>query len=129
MKVYNSFTVAVPPPSLSITGSPRDRNFFQGLDLTLTCRITLNAYVDTPVVVDAMFLVDNENLANSNDDRVTVISRTDMSPYYIDILFKPLNVTHAGVYVCRATVVPAAARQDYIIGTTNSLSRNISVSG
>ena len=105
-------------------------SFFQGLEVTFTCSITLDAAVDTSVTVQGIWNRNGTELVNGIDDgRITVsYAQLAMPPYQTTVTFSPLNnITDNGTYECIATVTP----QDTTIvtGTTSSNSRNITVSG
>ena len=115
---------AVTPPPPIISGSPRNTSFFQGLDLTLTCFITLGSVVDTLVTVQGIWNRNGTELRN--DGRITVIPSRSSPPYAITLRFNPLNVTDAGTYECHVTVTPQDST--FISTATISNSRSISVS-
>ena len=119
-----SYVVTPPPPIIS--GSPRNTSFFQGLDLTLTCIITLGSVVDTLVTVQGIW--NRNGIELMNDGRITVSpSRRSSPPYAITLRFNPLNVTDAGTYECHVTVTPQDST--FISTATISNSRSISISG
>ena len=113
---------------MTISGSPRNRSFFQGLELTFTCSIILDAAVDTSVTVQGTWSRNGTELVNGIDDgRITVSNPPlAMPPYQTTVTFSPLSINDAGTYECIA-VTP----QDmiFVTGTTSSHTRTISVSG
>ena len=105
-------------------------NFFRGLDLTLTCGITLDEAVDTSVTVGGMWYQNGTELVDGTDfGRITVVNPAMTSPpYQTTVRFNLLNNdTDAGTYQCRATVNPADGA--YVTGTISIVSRNISILG
>ena len=83
--------------------------------------------VNTDVTVNGVWSFNNMSLVNSGDGRVTLTSRTGMTPYDLVISFRPLNVTDAGVYTCDARVSPEIS--DFIVGVNTSSSRDTQVLG
>ena len=83
--------------------------------------------MNTDVSVNGVWSFNNESLSVSSDGRVTLTSRTDMTPYDLVILFRPLNVSDAGVYTCDARVLPEIS--NFIVGVNTSSSRDTQVLG
>ena len=124
MLIYRTFTV--PPPTLTITGSPRDTDFFQGLDITFACNIELSSGIDSPVVVESIWWKNETILESSNDDRITVNNATEVmlpSIYPTSVRLNPMDFDDADTYVCEVTVMPLNGT--FIAGTSESTSRNI----
>ena len=115
---------------LTITGSPRDSNFFQGLDLTFTCDIELHSAVDSPVTVTGNWERNGTQLKDSAS-YTTVTNITVVTPpnrYQMAARFNPLNFDDSGTYTCVVTVMPH--NTSYISGTLVSATRTItSLSG
>lgn len=108
MSLFTSFSPLVPPPILTITGSPRDTDFFQGLDLTFTCSAQLHSAVDTPVAVIATW-TRNGTRFTEDDDYITVTNMTvAVLPYtYLTAArLNPIDFDDAGVYTCQLTITP-----------------------
>ena len=100
--------------------------FFQGLDLTFTCSITLDEAVDTPVTVQGNWRRNGTELADNG--RITVFNPPMNAPsYQTTVRFNLLNVSDAGLYECTATVTPQ--NTTFITGTTSSNSLSITVAG
>ena len=82
---------------MTIMGSPRSTDLFQGLDLTLTCRIEVDSAVDTPITVMGLLSLDNDSLVDGSGDSIVndgdVISEINSTHYEISILFQPLSIT------------------------------------
>ena len=118
----------MPPPPI-ISGSPRNTSFFQGLDLTITCSITLGNVVDTPVTVRGIWNRNGTELMDGDENgRITIINPPMSSPpYEITLRFNPLNVTDAGTYECDVTITPQDTT--FVSTATTSNLRTISVSG
>ena len=123
----NEHAVAPPPPIIS--GFSQNTSFFQGLDLVLTCCITLGNVVDTPVTVRGIWNRNGTELMDGAEDgRITIIKPPMISPPYdITLRFTPLNVSDAGTYECGVTVTPQDTT--FISPATTSNSRTISISG
>ena len=104
-------------------------SFFQGLDLTFTCSITLGDVVDTPVTVQGIWNRNGTELIDRDENGRIAINNPPMSspPYQITLRFNPLNVTDAGTYECGVTVTPQDTT--FIATATTSNSRTISVAG
>ena len=118
----------IPPPPI-ISGFPRNTSFFQGLDLTFTCSITLGDVVDTPVTVQGIWNRNGAELTDGDENgRITIVNPPMSSPPYdITLRFNPLSVTDAGTYECDVTVTPQDTT--FISTATTSNLRNISVTG
>ena len=109
------------------TGFPLDEGFFDGLDLTFTCSITLDSAVNTPVAVQGTWNRNGTSLAD-NVNRITVMSvPMSMPPYTTTVRLNPLRISDAGTYTCVVTVTPE--NDTYVTGTTYMVSRYISVGG
>ena len=116
----------VPHPMMTISGSPRNISFFQGLNLVFTCNIILNEAVDTSVTVQGTWNRNESELVN--EERITISNPPLMMRlYWITVSFSPLNVRDAGTYECNATVTPQDTT--FVTGTTSSISRTIDVAG
>ena len=107
-------------------------SLYSGTVYTLTCIVRLVSEVDTTVNVSTTWSK-NESALNT-DDRITVDSMAvqDTNITYIyesDIVFNPLsNMTSGGdngQYTCSALVED----DDYITGSSNNATQNITVDG
>ena len=127
LTLFLPYPVMPPPPIIS--GSPRNTSFFQGLDLTFTCSITLGDVVDTPVTVRGIWNRNRAQLMNGDENgRITIVNPPMSSPPYdITLRFNPLSITDTGTYECDVTVTPQDTA--FISTATTSNSRSISVSG
>ena len=114
---------------MTISGSPRDTRFFQGLEFTFTCSIILDAAVDTSVTVQGTWNRNGTELVNGiNDGRITVsYTPLAMPPYQTTLTFSPLNISDAGAYECSVTVSPK--NMAFVTGITSSNTLNITVAG
>ena len=111
---------------MSISGSPRDADFFQGLDITFSCNIELNSAVDSPVMVQSIWWKNETVLESGDDDQITVTNATVVMPpsiYQTSIRFNPLDFNDADTYICAVTVMPL--NDTFIGGISESTSRNI----
>ena len=104
-------------------------SFFQGLDLTFTCSITLDEAVDTPVTVQGSWRRNGTELADGDDNERIIVSSPPMDapPYQTTVRFNLLSVSDAGMYECTATVTPQNTL--FITGTNSSNSLSITVAG
>ena len=125
--LFLPYSVMLPPPIIS--GFPRNTSFFQGLDLTFTCRITLNDVVDTPVTIQGIWNRNGTELTDGAENgRITIINPPMSSPPYdVTLRFNPLSVTDAGTYECDMTVTPQDTT--FISTATTSNSRTFNVFG
>ena len=117
------------PPPPTISGSPRNTSFFQGLDLIFTCSITLGSVVDTPVTVQGIWNRNGTELMDREENGGITINNPPVTspPYEITLRFNPLDVTYGGTYECDVTITPQDTT--FISTATTSNSRTISVSG
>ena len=124
--MYNYYTFSVPPPILTITGSPRDADFFQGLDITFACNIELGSAVDSPIMVQSIWWKNDTVLESGDDDRITVTNATVVMPpsvYQTTVRFNPMDFDDADTYTCAVSVMPL--NDTFIAGISESTSRNI----
>ena len=119
---------AVMPPPPIISGSSQNTSFYQGLDLTFTCSITLGDVVDTPVTVQGIWNRNGAQLMDGDENgRITIVNPPmRSSPYDITLRFNPLNVTDGGTYECDATVTPEDTTFTTTATTSNSRTFNVS---
>ena len=126
MLMYYTLKFTVPPPTLTITGSPRDTDFFQGLDVTFACNIELSSGVDSPVVVQSIWWKNETILESSSNDRITVNNVTEVmlpSVYQTSVRLNPMDFDDADTYTCAVTVM--SLNDTFIAGISESTSRNI----
>ena len=123
------FYCTAPIPTLTITGNPRNTSFFQGLDVTLTCSITLAEFLDSPVTVEGTWIRNGTELISGNgDERITISNTTvGMPPYQIILRLNPVHISDAGTYRC--TVSVNHQHTAFNIGSVASISRTISIFG
>ena len=113
-----------------ISGSPRNKDFFQGLDLTLTCSIILDVAVNTSVTVQGMWNRNGTELVDGTDSGRITVDNPAMTtpPYGTTVRFNPLNNDmDAGLYECMTMVDPMD--DTYVTGNTATTQRNIRVAG
>ena len=111
---------------MTITGSPRDTDFFQGLDITFACNIELSTSVDSPVVVQSIWWKNEKILERSSNDRITVNNAIEVmlpSVYQTSVRFNPMDFDDADTYTCAVTVIPL--NDTFIAGISESTPRNI----
>ena len=126
---YFALQCTVMPPPPIISGSPRNTSFFQGLNLTFTCSITLGNVVDTPVIVRGIWTRNGAERMDGDDNGRITINSPPMSspPYEVTLRFNPLDTTDNGIYKCEVTVTPQDTT--FISTATTSNSRTIDVAG
>ena len=101
------FYLPVPQPTLAI--APNLQPAYNGTNFSLTCIITLNDAVDSPVSVEGMWMKGSDTLQTSGDSCIEVSDTIAVdSTYEVSLSFKPLgNETRdGGSYTCSATVEP-----------------------
>ena len=105
---YFNLYSPVPAPVLTISGNPRNNSFSQGLDLALTCNVTLAETVDTPVTIQGMWFRNGTELMSGDENGRITISNVivESSPYEITLRFNPIRTSDAGTYKCDMTVIP-----------------------
>ena len=128
---YTAFVVVlVPQPTITISGSPRNMTFLQGLVITFTCRVVFHSAVDSPVTLRGSWERNGTQLLSSND-RVTVTNTFSVSPpnYTITIRLVPIKFSDSGTYSCSANIT--AQSSEYVIGPEMPISsqRTVSVQG
>ena len=122
MYVYYS----VPPPTLTITGYPRDSGFFRGLVFNFTCMIAIDPSVDTGVTVEAGWKRNGSQFESSVDGRITVINTSlDSVPYRTNISFNATDFKDDGTYNCTARIIPLMP--EFIVEATGFITRTITV--
>ncbi len=99
---------SVPPPTVTITGSPVDYDFFTGLQLNITCSIQILQYVDSLAIdVSAHWSKDGSILLTSGD-HVTVGDdpvRVGHLLYQSTVVFSSLDESRDnGEYTCRGRI-------------------------
>ena len=109
------------------TGSPLDEGFFDGLDLTFTCSITLDTAVNTPVTVLGTWNRNGTSLTNDGNRIIVMSAPMYMPPYTTTVRLNPLIVNDTGTYTCVVTITPE--NDTYVTGTTYAVSRNIIIGG
>ena len=114
---------------MTISESPSNTRFFQGLNLVFTCNIVLDEAVDTSVTVQGSWNRNgSEQVDQLNEGRITISNPPlTIPPYQTTVTFSPLFVSDAGTYECNATVTPQDTT--FVTGTTSSISRTITVAG
>ena len=116
----------VPPPRMTITGSPRDTGFFRGLVLTFTCMIEIDPSVNTDVTVEARWERNETQLESSNDGRITVINTgLGSAPYQTQVRFNATDFEDAGTYNCSARIIPQMP--EFILEAVGGVTRTITV--
>ena len=121
----------VPPPQITITGSPTNVTFFAGSPFNLTCSIQLDPAVDTQVSVTAMWYRSGTLLTNDSHITVFGASENTSSPllYQSRVHFNPLSGEDGGLFACEAVVEPQSPHTTFVVGTSAVNVRQINVTG
>ena len=124
-----SLLYTVPPPVLNITGSPRNTNFFRGLDQTFLCKIDLDStIIDTPVEVTSNWKRNSTQLDSSTHITVKnvtsrVLPNTHGAHYQTSVRVNPMDYGDIGVYICTVTIRPQ--NNSYIVQAIASVNWTI----
>ena len=126
------FYLPVPQPTLAIV--PNLQRAYNGTNFSLTCIITLNDAVDSPVSVEGMWMKGSDILQTSGDSCIEVSNTTAVdSTYEVTLSFNPLgNETRdGGNYICNATVEaqPGSANTQFVQGNTGLREYELLVDG
>ena len=126
------FYLPVPQPTLAIV--PNLQPTYNGTNFSLTCILTLNDAVDTPVSVEGMWMRGSDILQTSDDSCIEVLDTTVVdSTYEVTLSFKPLgNETRdGGSYTCNATVEPQpdSANAQFVQGNSGLREYELLVDG
>ena len=121
-------SILVPPFNVTISQSYYG-SLYAGINLTITCNITLSNLVDIPVIVS------NEWTRNGNEITKTTITedlvKINNLNHIASLEFFPLNaLTDDGEYKCSARVIPSVMDEDdymYITNVTNNASTALDV--
>ena len=122
---------SVPPPSLTITGSPVDEGFHTGLLLTLTGRAEFNPAVNIPITMVGSWTKDNSSDITS-DGRVSVegpvLVQSSPKVYETTLTVDVLDRARgdSGNYSIRLDIMTS---EPFTTGITTTLTRSITVSG
>ena len=126
------FYLPVPQPTLAI--APNLQCAYNGTNFSLTCIITLNDAVDSPVSVEGMWMRGSDILQTSGDFCIEVSNTTAVdSTYEVTLSFNPLgNETRdGGDYTCNATVEaqPDSANAQFVRGNSGLREYKLLVDG
>ena len=126
------FYLPVLQPTLAI--APNLQPAYNGTNFSLTCIITLNDAVDTPVSVEGMWMRGSDILQTSGDSCIEVSDTTAVdSTYEVTLSFNPLgNETRdGGSYTCNATVEPqpGSANAQFVQGNSGLREHELLVDG
>lgn len=111
---------------MSITGSPRNSDFFEGLDVSLTCIIDLNSAIDSPIAILTSWQRNESDVDIAVGKHISVTNASinaPLSTYQTTLRFNPLDLEDIGTYTCEVTVL--AEDRTFITGTTAFSIRNI----
>ena len=100
MTMYISSLFSVPPPVVTVTLS-HTPPLYTGINLTLTCTVTLDSNVDSGERV----VTEWSGLQDIPEDRYSVTAVNGSGTTYISSLtISPLAYQDTGIYTCTATV-------------------------
>ena len=111
------------PPTVTITASPIDSDYFTGLRLTLTCSIQIPLELSSlPIIVSAQWTKFGSALVTNS--RVTVGEipvRVGLNVYQVSLVFSSLDRTSGdeGNYTCTGNVALSGTRISTASTTTN----------
>ena len=117
----------VPPPQITISGSPVNDSFFAGILFNLTCNIQLDPAVDTEVSVTGMWNISGTPLTSGG--RITVFDTYASGGqllYQTRVQFNPLSGVDDGLFTCEALVEP---QTPLVVGISAVNMRQINVTG
>ena len=115
-------TVPAPMVAMELLDDP----IYHGGNVSLGCAITLHAAVDSGVSVSVMWTGPNGGLVDSSSVAVMGATMISSQLYYSNVTISDANPSlDSGVYTCGVTVTGLS----YVIGSTGSVSRNITVIG
>ena len=115
----------VPPPQITISGSPANDSFFAGILFNLTCYIQLDPAVDTQVSVTGMWNRSGTPLTSGG--RITVFGTSGgLLLYQTRVQFNPLSGVDDGLFTCEALVEP---QTPLVVGISAVNMRQINVTG
>ena len=121
----------VPPPQITITGSPTNVTFFAGIRFILTCFIQLDPAVDTKVSVTVMWYRSGTLL--TNDSHITVFGASESTSiqllYQSQVHFNPLSGEDGGLFSCEAIVEPQIPHTAFVVGTSAITMQQINITG
>ena len=99
----------VPPPTVTITGSPLDERFHVGLALTFTGRAEFNPAVNSPLPnVEPLWLKTAPSSNLTTDERVSISEAmmvgVDPTVLESNLTISPLRVGDVGTYTLSFTI-------------------------
>lgn len=109
-----TFSSSGSPPTVSITGSPIDTDYFTGLQLNLTCSIHIPPeFSSLPITVSARWTKSGSTLLSNS--RVTVgerLVRVGPRVYQTSLAFTSLDGSRGdeGNYTCSASIALSGTR-------------------
>lgn len=120
----------VPPPLVTIIGSPLDESFHAGIDLTLTGRSQFSPAVITPINVEAVWIKTGPSSVLSADGRVSigeaVMVGVNPMVFESNLTITSLMESDSGTYTL---FLNFSSTEPFTIGATISEERNITVLG
>ena len=142
------FFLTVPTPNLDISLS-RQNNYLAGSELTITCDITIDPHVNTPFIINTIWVMldefrsgmgtqlDNMRtvLRNGSDSRQSRISlndplKTDFNTYQSQVQFSTLSSSmDSGIYTCIVDVISTAGYTYIKSASTSNITTNVTVVG
>ena len=134
------FFFAVPTPYLDVTLT-RQSDYLAGSELTITCDITIDLYVNTPFIINTIWvMLDeisneirtlNENYSNGQS-RISVNNSSLISynKYQSQVQFSTLSSSmDSGMYTCIVDVIPVAGYYYVYAPNVTNITTNFTVIG
>ena len=135
-----SFFVIVPTPSLDVTLS-RQSDYLAGSELTITCDITIDPHVNTPFIINTIWVMLNElniELRTLNKSYINGQSRISVNnpslisynKYQSQVQFSTLSSSmDSGMYTCIVNVIPVAGYYYVYTANMTNITTNLTVIG
>ena len=142
------FPLTVPTPNLDIRLS-RQSDYLAGSELTITCDITIDPCVNTPFIINTIWVMMNEvrsgmgtqlgkmrttirNGSGSDQSRILLNdpTETDFNTHHSQVQFSTLSSSmDSGIYTCSVDVIPIAGNTYINAANTSNITTNFTVVG
>ena len=146
--MYSYLLSTVPTPKLYISLS-RQSDYLAGSELTITCNITIDPHVNTPFIINTIWVMLNEvrsgmgtqldnmrtllrNGSGSGQSRISLNDplKTDFNTYQSQVQFSTLSSSmDSGIYTCIVDVIPTAGYTYIKSASTSNITTNVTVVG
>ena len=143
-----TFSVVVPSPNLDISLS-RQNDYLAGSELTITCDITIDPHVNTPFIMNTIWILLNEvrsgigtqlgkmrtvltNGSGSDQSRILLNDPTEtvFNIYQSQVQFSTLSSSmDSGLYTCSVDVIPMDGYTYINAANTCNITTNFTVVG